>query len=120
MGPSEMDTNFMLLRRELKKSKCLSSLQIVDKIESIVTDVVVHSCPICGELLEKRCDDKWVCRGQFHGEGIVFIEGIRGCPYCKNGGPYCEYTGYCLSQKFVEYGKPKMCLVGRIDDQSPK
>lgn len=120
MGPSEIETNFMLLRRELKKSKSFEALQIVDKIETTVIGRVVHSCPICGETLVMRDLAYWTCNGMFHGSPIDFYAGQKHCTECSNSGPYCNLNGYCLRQRFVSYGKPIICITGRIDDQSPR
>jgi hypothetical protein len=120
LAPSDIETNFMLLRRELKKSKSIEALQLVDKIESIVTRTVVHSCPICGEVLVQDTVNIWKCSGMYHSSPIFLREGEKRCKYNEKCGPYCNYRGYCLDQRFVAFGKPIICIVGRIDDQSPR
>ena len=109
------------LRRELTKSKSIDALIILDVIETNRNGIEMHSCPICGEVLEPVQDyGYWTCRGSYHGVPITFSGSSKCCGWCDKDGPFCTFAGYCLAQRFVAYGKPKICIVGRIDDQSPR
>jgi len=121
-----IEEKLMLLHRELRLDLNLHQVgfdEIFSKFDEVyeaATSREFHSCPICGEELERIDLDLWECSGLYHGEPIVFKIGMRNCSNCRGGGPYCNYSGYCLAKKFIAYGKPSICTVGRIDDQSPK
>jgi hypothetical protein len=118
------ESQLLALHRELKKSYVNNGISqeamiLFDDIASDIFKDDFRSCPVCGNRL-KKASQGWQCNDMYHGSPVIFIEGQKNCPHCENNGPYCRYQSYCLRKKFVGYGKPSMCVTGRIDLQSPE